>query len=183
VARERRLPRRIDPIVYPNASAWVFRRELALRVGALRRRDRVYTYPTRDWLWRAWRGGAKLVPTDAVTVVVISATTRRRVYAERQPQEHAKVFALMAGDPRFRERRLTDALQHLRPTHLCAVRLLVLLQAAAMRSVGRIALAVGVDPERVYCYHKFPKRWGFLPVRGAVIAGRASRATGNRCSL
>ncbi len=163
-------PDGFDPAVHPNASAWVFRRELASRVGVLKKRDRIYTYPTRDWLWRAWQGGAKLVATDAATVVVISATTRRNVYVDRQWREHAKVSAMIEHDARFRERRLTDALQHPRPTHLRALRLRVLLQAAAMRALGRVAYALGIDPERVYCYYKFPKKWGLLPVRGAVIA-------------
>lgn len=163
-------PEGFDAAVHPNASAWVFRRELAARVGPLRARDRVYTYPTRDWLWRAWRAGAKLVPTHVASVVVISATTRRNVYAQRQWHEHAKVAAMMASDREFREHRLTDALRHTRPTHLRALKLRVLLQAAAMRAIGRVALAVGVDPERVYCWWKFPKKWGFLQARGAVIA-------------
>jgi glycosyltransferase involved in cell wall biosynthesis len=163
-------PGGFDAAVHPNASTWVFVRTLASRVGALRARDQVYTYPTRDWLWRAWRAGAKLVPTDAATVVVISATTRRNVYAQRQWREHANVFAMIASEPNFRERRLTEALRHIRPTHLRAIRMRVLLQAVVMRALGRAALALGVDPERVYCYYKFPKKWGFLPARGAVIA-------------
>ena len=163
-------PHGFDAAVHPNASTWLFRYDLALRVGALARRDRVYTYPTRDWLWRAWRGGARLVATNAASVVVISATTRRNVYAERQSHEHAKVSAMIAADDRFRERRLTEALQHPRPTHLRALPLATLLRATAMRAIGRVALAIGADPERVYCYWKFPKKWGFLPERGAVIA-------------
>jgi glycosyltransferase involved in cell wall biosynthesis len=159
-----------DPAIHPNASSWVFRRELAARVGKLVRRERVYTYPTRDWFWRALRAGATFVPTAAATVVVISATTRVDVYAQRQWREHAQVEAMVASDPRFRERRLIDALRHPRPTHLRALRLSVLLRAAAMRVIGRVAYALGFDPEGVYCYYKFPKKWGVLPMRGAVIA-------------
>ena len=86
-----------DPIVHPNASTWVFRRELAERLGPLRHRNHVYTYPTRDWLWRAYKSGAEFAASPAVTVLVVSATTRRNVYAERQWREHEES---VAGDVR-----------------------------------------------------------------------------------
>ena len=160
---------RFDPILHPNASTWVFRRELARRVGPLRRRDRVYTYPTRDWLWRAYRGGASFAVTPAVTVLVISATTRRNVYADRQWREHETVWRAMRDDPSFRERRITEAWLHPRPTHLKIFRFRLLLRAFVQRASGRVAQALRVDPEVLYCYYKFPRRWGFLPERGAVI--------------
>ncbi len=163
-------PHGFDLAIHPNASGWVFRRELAARVGALVRRERLYSYPTRDWFWRALRAGASCVPTAAATVVVISATTRRNVYSDRQWREQEKVSAMIASDPRFRERRLLDALQHPHPTHLRALRISVLLRAVAMRALGRAAAAVGIDPEALYCYYKFPRKWGVVPIRGAVIA-------------
>jgi len=160
---------RFDPIAHPNASTWVFRRELAARIGPLRHRNRVYSYPTRDWLWRAYKSGATLVATSAVTVVVVSATTRRNVYAERAWREHAALWRAMREDPHFREQRLVDAWQHPKPTHLKMQGFGVLLAALAKRAIGRLAQAIGVDPEIVYCYYKFPRRLGFLPERGAVI--------------
>lgn len=158
-----------DPVIHPNASTWVFRRELAARTGPLRARKQVFTYPTRNWLWRAYKQGATLVATPAVTVLVVSATTRRNVYAERQWREHAELWDAMRADPCFREKRVTEAWLHPTPTHLKIFDFAVLFRAIAQRAVGRIAQALGVDPEVVYCYYKFPRRWGFLPERGAVI--------------
>ncbi len=134
--------RRFDPIVHPNASTWVFRRELAERVGRLKRRDRVYTYPTRDWLWRAYRNGASFAATPAVTVLVVSATTRRNVYAERQWREHEAVWQAMREDPGFRERRVTEAWLHPRPTHLKIFGFGILLRALVQRAIGRLAQAL-----------------------------------------
>ena len=70
---------------------------------------------------------------------------------------------------RTREKRVTEAWLHPTPTHLKIFDFAVLFRAIAQRAVGRIAQALGVDPEVVYCYYKFPRRWGFLPERGAVI--------------
>lgn len=159
-----------DPVLHPNASTWVFRRELFMRVGPLRRRDRVFTYPTRDWLWRAHRQNARFAPTPAVTVLVVSSTTRANVYSERQFHEHAAIAKAMREERDFRERRIVAAWQTRRPTHLRAYRARDLWRALGMRALGRVAMSLGIDPEAVYCYHRFPRKWGFLPRRGAVIA-------------
>lgn len=163
-------PHGFDPLLHPNASAWVLRRELAGRTGSLVHRDETYSYPTRHWLIRAWRAGARLAAVPAATVVVISATTRRNTYRDRPEREHAAVWAAMTGDPGFREACLVDAWMHPRQTHLRALAPRVLLRALAMRAGGRLAQWCGVDPEALYCYAKFPRRYGILPVRGSVIA-------------
>ena len=158
-----------DPLLHPNNSAWVFRCELHDRVGPQRTRDRVYTFPTRDWIHRAWRLGAKLGAVPAATIVVISATTRRNVYSERQCHEQAELWRQIAADPSWRERKLIEAWGHNRPTHLRVFDSGVLLRALWMRWLGRAAVACGIDPEAIYCYHRFPRKWGILPRRGAVI--------------
>ncbi len=160
---------RFDPLLHPNSSSWVFRRELHQRVGPQQTRDRVYTFPTRDWIHRAWRQGAKLSAVSAATLVVVSATTRRNVYSERQWREHAELWRQIVADPAWRERKLTEAWAHKRPTHLRAYESNILLRALWMRWFGLAASACGVDPEAIYCYHRFPRKWGFLPQRGTVI--------------
>ena len=147
----------------------MFRRELHERVGLQQRRDKVFTYPTRDWIYRAWRGGAKIVAVPAVTMVVVSATTRRNVYSERQWREQDALAREIAADPGWREKKLVESWIHPRPTHLRVYDTGLLARALGMRLLGRAALSAGIDPETVYCYHRFPKRWGFWPQRGAVI--------------
>jgi glycosyltransferase involved in cell wall biosynthesis len=161
---------RFDPLTHPNASTWVFRRELAHRVGALQRRDKVWTFPTREWLWRAHRMGARTAAVEAVTVIVISSTTRRNVYSERQWHEHAKVHAAMTGDPEFREKCLCEAWTHAKPSHLRSYSVGWLLRAAILRIQGRLFQLLGGDPMSLYCYYRFPRKWGFIPKRGALIA-------------
>jgi glycosyltransferase involved in cell wall biosynthesis len=161
--------RGFDPLLHPNNSTWVFRRELHTRIGPQKTRDKVFTFPTRDWIYRAWRAGAKMLPVPAVTVVVVSATTRRNVYSERQWREQDALAREIAADAGWREKKLVEAWMHPRPTHLRVYDVGLLLRALWMRLLGRAALGVGIDPEAVYCYHRFPKKWGFWPQRGAVI--------------
>ncbi len=161
---------RFDPVTHPNASTWLFRRELAQRVGALKRRDAVWSFPTREWLWRAHRSRARLASVDAITVIVISSTTRRNTYSERQWTEHASVHAAMTGNPRFREECLIQAWTHPKPTHLRGYPMGSLLREAVLRLQGRIVELFGGDPVSLYCYYRFPQKWGFVPKRGAIIA-------------
>jgi glycosyltransferase involved in cell wall biosynthesis len=161
---------RFDPVTHPNASAWLFRRELAHRIGPLKRRDKVWSFPTREWLWRAFRSGARLAAVDAVTVIVVSSTTRRNTYSERQWDEHAAIHAAMLDNPRFREVCLMQAWTHPRPTHLRGYSIAWLLRAVVMRLQGRLFQFIGGDPVTLNCYYRFPRKWGFVPARGAVIA-------------
>jgi glycosyltransferase involved in cell wall biosynthesis len=131
-----------DPVLHPNASTWVFRRELFARIGPFVRRDRVFTYPTRDWLWRAYRQGVSMVPTPAVTVIVVLPTTRRNVYPERQFHEHEAIARAMREGPDFPERCLVRAWQNPRPTHLRSYGARHLWRALGMRAAGRVAPAV-----------------------------------------
>lgn len=160
---------RFDPTTHPNASTWLFRRELAQRIGPLKRRDKVWSFPTREWIWRAYRSGARLLAVDAITVIVISSTTRRNTYSQRQSHEHAAIHSELTGNPRFREQCLAGAWTHPQPTHLRSYSVAWLIRAVVMRLQGRVVELLGCDPVSLYCYYRFPRKWGFLPVRGALI--------------
>jgi glycosyltransferase involved in cell wall biosynthesis len=53
--------------VFEPASAWVFSRQLAQRVGAWRPAVSLFRVPLQDWLLRAWRAGAKMVSDPRIT--------------------------------------------------------------------------------------------------------------------
>ena len=105
----------------------------------------------------------------AATIVVVSATTRRNVYPERQWREQDALFHAIGSQGDWRERMLTQAWLHPRPSHLRAFGSATLLRALAMRWAGRIALRLGIDPEALYCYVQMPRKWGLFPSRGALI--------------
>jgi len=159
-----------DPVTHPNASTWLFRRELPQRIGPLKRRDKVWSFPTREWIWRAYRSGARLTAVDAITVIVISSTTRRNTYSERQWHEHAAIHAELTGNPHFREACLIDAWTHPKPTHLRSYSAARLLRDVVLRFQGRVVQLVGCDPVSLFCYYRFPRKWGIMPARGALIA-------------
>lgn len=55
--------------MFEPCSAWVFSRDLALRVGPWRAAASIYRTPMEDWLLRAWRAGARLVDSEDITVL------------------------------------------------------------------------------------------------------------------
>jgi glycosyltransferase involved in cell wall biosynthesis len=158
-----------DPRGAPPIPSWVVRRSAFERFGPMRRRNECWSVPTQDWLYRAWKRGARLVHVAAPTVLVITSATRIHAYRDRHEHEQRHWFDLMGVDPHLRERALVEALSHPRPTHLRMLRPVVLWKALALRALARIVLALGGEPEAVYFYFNYPKRWGFLPHRGAVF--------------
>ncbi|MEO8674207.1 MAG: glycosyltransferase family 2 protein [Casimicrobiaceae bacterium] len=159
-----------DPRGAPPIPSWVVRRSAFERFGPMRRRDECWSLPTQDWLFRAWKRGARVVHVAAPTLIVITSTTRRDTYRDRHEHEQRHWFDAMRDDPGLRERALVESLSHPQPTHLRMLRGGVLWKALGMRALARIALALGGEPEAVYFYLNYPKRWGFLPRRGAVFA-------------
>ena len=158
-----------DPRGAPPIPSWVVRRSAFDRFGPMRQRDECWSLPTQDWLFRAWKRGARLAHVAAPTVIVITSATRRDTYRDRHEREQQHWFNAMRADPGLRERALVEALSHPQPTHLRMLRAGVLWKALGMRAVARIALALGGEPEAVYFYFNYPRRWGFLPRRGALF--------------
>ena len=97
---------RYDPIVAVPASSWLVRRELVAELGGWRPYHECYTYPSHDFLWRAWRAGKDVRMVPRVTVIAILSGVRQQVYATREFHEHQACFERMASEPEFREREL-----------------------------------------------------------------------------
>lgn len=89
------------------ASTWIFRRELAERVGPWRAGHALHMAPSQEWLHRAWKSGARLRPIPRVTVLALGSSERRGTYAERQSHEHVAIVERLRNEPRFLEDELT----------------------------------------------------------------------------
>jgi hypothetical protein len=62
--------------VFEPASAWVFSRQLAQRVGAWRPASSLFRVPLQDWLLRAWRADAEMVSDPRITCVKLETHWR-----------------------------------------------------------------------------------------------------------
>jgi glycosyltransferase involved in cell wall biosynthesis len=96
-----------DPRVFVFASAWLMTRQMATRVGPWRPPRETFVSSSQDWLFRAWRSGARLRFHPSVGVLAVPAGPRRGSYAAAASPEHDCYAAEMRDNPRFRD----DALE------------------------------------------------------------------------
>jgi hypothetical protein len=70
-AADRSLDQAFDhsPVWFEPASAWLLRREAALKVGPWTSAAKLYRPPICDWLLRAWRAGLRLSQDDRITLI------------------------------------------------------------------------------------------------------------------
>jgi glycosyltransferase involved in cell wall biosynthesis len=134
-----------DPRVFVFASAWVMTRELAVRVGPWRHAHESFATPSQDWLFRAWRSGARMIRMPQSTVMAIPAGPRRGSYVTGGSPEHEFFAARMKDDPQFRERALTRAAVHAE-LEARQYRLARALRSVVVRPVLALATRLGFHP-------------------------------------
>ena len=98
-----------DPRVFVFASAWMVTRELAARVGPWRPARETFATSSQDWLFHAFRSGARMRLKPGVSVLAVPAGAREGSYiAERSP-EHDGLAAQLRNNPRFRDTAIESA--------------------------------------------------------------------------
>ena len=97
-----------DPRVFVFASSWLMRRELAGRIGPWRSGRETFVTASQDWIFRAWRSGARLQFHAHVGVLAVPASLRTGSYLAARSPEHEHFAARMAA-PGFREAALERA--------------------------------------------------------------------------
>lgn len=97
-----------DPRVFVFASSWLMRRELAGRIGPWRSGRETFVTASQDWIFRAWRSGARLRLHAHVGVLAVPASLRTGSYLSARSPEHDHFAARMAA-PGFREAALERA--------------------------------------------------------------------------
>lgn len=150
------------------ASSWVFRRTLADEIGPWRHRSEIRDIPSQDWLFRAWRAGARMRAVPRVTLVAIGSVKRPGSYARRDEEEQREVFARLEGDPGWREHELGHLLvsqpDELRRSQvfLTSVSVGALLRSLLYRWERRLLLALGINPVAFYRALKLERRGAFV---------------------
>lgn len=138
-----------DPRIFVFASAWILTRELASRIGAWRPARETFVTSSQDWLFRAWRSGARMRVTAGVSVLAVPASDRRGSYAASESPEHDVYSTQMRDMPRFREVALAQAAiagERGVNGYRFGMELGATLRALATRPVTALATAFGVHP-------------------------------------
>ena len=131
------------------ASSWVFRRDLADRVGPWRSPDKIHVFPSQDWLFRAWHLGARLRFLPSVSVILVQAGERAGSYAHRISAEHDLLAQRLRDDPRCLEQILEEAAVNEAREHFLHRRyppLWPLAQRTLLRPVYALLARIGIHP-------------------------------------
>jgi GT2 family glycosyltransferase len=160
---------------FEPCSAWVFRAELAGRVGPWRSAREIYRTPAEDWLLRAWRRGARMHFDPVITVLHLYTHYRRGSphgnYATDSP-EHATLSSMLERTPLQEFRAELERTTPTRKRSPAAHALRKPLRGALVNPLtGGIYRWTGLDAHTLYC------RASGKP-RGHVLLGASRRRTG-----
>jgi glycosyltransferase involved in cell wall biosynthesis len=153
-----------SPFAFYSASSWMFRRELAQRVGPWPRADRQFVTTSQAWLFRAWRAGAALRFLPKAGVVVVWSGKRAGSYASRESPEHDALVRWLKTDPHARERILEDAAVS------AAMRRETMLHHAPWKSAARailhplyaLLMRAGVHPLSLHMALRYGRRGAYI---------------------
>ncbi len=149
------------PRVFVLASAWLLRRELATQIGPWRLARETFVTSSQDWLFRAWRSGARMRFKPDVSVLAIPASYRAGSYAAERSPEHECLAAELRTNPYFRETAMesaaiTGAREASRYKVGRALRSLV------VRPVYAAAITLGIHPYAPYMALRYGRRGNFV---------------------
>jgi glycosyltransferase involved in cell wall biosynthesis len=154
-----------SPLGLYVASSWVFRRDLAGRVGPWRSPDKIYVVPSQDWLFRAWHLGATLRFLPSVSVILVQAGGRAGSYARRISAEHDLLAQRLQDDPRCLERILEEAAVNEAREHFRHHRyppLWSLARRTLLRPVYALLTRIGIHPLSLPMALAYGRRGGFV---------------------
>ena len=89
---------RYDPRFDHPASSWLVDRSTHLRAGGWKPSGLSYGPTSQEFLFRAWRAGAQVVPSRHLTVLAEGSANRPGAYRDRLASWHRAVAARLAED-------------------------------------------------------------------------------------
>lgn len=154
-----------DPRVFIFASGWVLRRELTERVGPWRGAREAFVSSSQDWLFRAWRAGARIRFCPTPTVLAVPSGARRGSYAMTASPEHDYFVKQMRTDPGFRHtavRMAAIATEAEANRYRFGGAWLENARALLFRPMSRAAIALGFHPLALFYAVRYGPRGNLI---------------------
>ena len=150
------------PRLFVLASAWLLTRELAARIGPWRPARETFVTSSQDWLFRAFRSGARMRLKPSVSVLGVSASSGRSgTYVDKRSLEHDGLAARLRDNPRFREMALESAaIEGERDANRYKV--VRALRSLVVRPIYAGAIAFGIHPYAPYLALRYGRRGNFV---------------------
>ena len=152
---------RYEPHVAIRASSWLLRRALAEKVGPWKPAREIFAVPSQNWLYRAWRQGARLHSVPRPTLLAISSGGRTRSYSERQYEVNARWAARLRDERDLIGQLMADVACRLTAENEDRVASRHFVRAAKA-VVRRLSVAAGAHPWAVRNALLFRRRGGYL---------------------
>lgn len=153
------------PWVHSPASTWLVRRELIAEQGGWRPAVECWGVPSQDFLFRAWRSGAKLRFSRRMTVLTFPTVFRKDSYANRDAHEQEYYFQQMLGNPHLRERALEEAAIRL-ASHAAWRSNEVTYSNLVRPTLQRLLVRLGIPPQAIWHWQEYGFRKRYL-IEGA----------------
>jgi len=169
-----------DPRLFVFASSWLFTRELAAVVGPWRSAHDLFVSPSQDWLFRAWRSGARMRFQPRPTVLAIPSSARAGSYVAAANPEHDRLTAAMLTDPQFRHHATASAAltgERAANAFRFGAAWREGLRALAFRPLAAAAIALGVHPYAPFSALRYGRRGNLVSAirRQGGLAGLGPR--------
>jgi hypothetical protein len=163
------------PLVFVLASAWLLKRELATRVGPWRVARETFVTSSQDWLFRAWRSGARMQLKPGTSVLAIPASYRAGSYVAERSPEHDSLASEIHTNPSFRETALASAAVTA-AREAGRYKVGRALRSLLVRPVYATAISLGIHPYAPYLALRYGRRGNFVSaVRRSTGLGTPAR--------
>lgn len=81
-----------SPLHFHVASSWLINRSAVIKTGPWKIEKDLYTTPSQEWLFRAWKAKCKIAYANKISVIMIPTTYRSNFYLNRIDKEHKYVY-------------------------------------------------------------------------------------------
>lgn len=149
------------PKLFVPASCWFVKRSTFDMVGKWRSFREIYSMPSYDWLYRAWRLGCKIIPLGFFGVIAIPSGARINSYIKKSLL-HKEVFNKLKSDPHYREKLITMAVSTgstLNNSYGSAGRHMI---SAFKNLIWTLLMKIGVAPFEFSMMLKYRKKSNFI---------------------
>ena len=156
-----------NPIAAVPVSTWLCRRDVIERFGGWKPATQVYESSSQEWLYRIWKGGAKMRYKPLPGLILIPSSLRGTDYKDRHFEDQA-YYAERIVNPFYRETELAKIASSLAGSGLLArlspVYHLKTFGGFCYRLLAQVFMRIGIpmSPRGLIRLFKFGRRGNFI---------------------
>ena len=151
-----------EPLLFVPASSWLIDRSMVEDIGPWRAASELYSIPSQDWCFRAWKAGKKIEMVACLGVVAIPSGGRKNSYSQREFAINEEYYKRSLSPLEFRVEELSQAAGNDFHRHLRHIRSGLLFKWGLLNVLRQLLTLFGVHPGVLMNFWKYGKRGGFV---------------------